>query len=122
MHAQDLQGQLLSEDDCKVIASQSSAAHHANGSTRFHSAHLLIHQCSDRQTVEAVCENLPQPHIVTPLALIVESVYPVDRCALVVPTKQEKILWILDLHKSAIKTCRLLAHHLHPAIALHARS
>ena len=49
--------------------------------------YLLINQSGDRQTVETIGERLPQFDIVPPLALIVESVDPVDGCALVVPAE-----------------------------------
>ncbi len=38
-----------------------------------------------------------------------------------VPTEQEKVFRILDLHRSANGFCRLLAHHHQSAIALPAR-
>ena len=61
--------------------------------------HLLIYQCGNGQAVEAVCEGLPQPDVVPPLALVVEAVDPVDGRALVVPSQQEEVLWVLDLHQ-----------------------
>ena len=62
-----------------------------------HSENFLIDDCRNRQAVEAISERLPQLNIIPPLALIVESIYAVDRCTLVVSTQDEEILWILNL-------------------------
>ena len=62
-----------------------------------HGEYFLVDDCCNRQTIEAIGECLPQLDVVPPLALIVESVYAVDRCALVVPTQNKEVFWILDL-------------------------
>ena len=67
--------------------------------------YLFIHQGSNRKTVEAICENLPEPHIVPPLALIIEPVYPVNGCTFVITTEQEEIFWVLDLHTRNSQKC-----------------
>ena len=68
------------------------------GSLSTGESYLFIHQGSNRKTVEAICENLPEPHIVPPLALIIKPVYPIDGCTFVIPAEQEKIFRVLDLH------------------------
>lgn len=62
-----------------------------------HREYFLIDNCCNRQAVEAIGERLPQLDVIPPLAFIVESIYAVDRCTLVVPTQDEEVLWILDL-------------------------
>ena len=59
--------------------------------------HLLIYERSDWEAVEALCEGLPQAHVVPPFALIVEAVDAVDAGALVVAPEQKEVLWELDL-------------------------
>ena len=59
--------------------------------------HLLIYERSDWEAVEALCEGLPQAHVVPPFALIVEAVDAIDACAFVVAPEQEEVLWELDL-------------------------
>jgi len=46
--------------------------------TTVHGEDLLINDGSNGQAVEAVCECLPQLDVVSPLALIVETVNAVD--------------------------------------------
>ena len=58
---------------------------------------LLIDDCRDGQTVEAVGERLPQLDVVATLAFIVESVDSIDGCAFMVAAEQEEILWVFDL-------------------------
>ena len=43
-----------------------------------HATHLLIYQCCDWQTIEAVCEGFPEADVIPPFALIIESIDPVD--------------------------------------------
>jgi hypothetical protein len=80
-----------------------------------HGKDLLVNDCSNRQAVEAVGECLPEFDIVTPFAcnmvqsvngaitianrltLIVETVYPVDTGAFVVPSQNEEVFWVFDL-------------------------
>ena len=70
-----------------------------------HGEYLLVDDCCNRQTIEAIGECLPQLDVVPPLALIVEAVYAVDRCALVVPTQNKEIFWILDLVREKQAYC-----------------
>ncbi len=58
---------------------------------------LLVHDGGDGQAVEAVRERLPQLDVESPLALVVESVDPVNTGALVVAPEQEEVLRVLDL-------------------------
>jgi hypothetical protein len=62
-----------------------------------HGEDLLIDDSSNGQAVEAVGECLPQLDVVSPLALVVESVDTVDGRALVVTAENEEILGVLDL-------------------------
>jgi hypothetical protein len=62
-----------------------------------HAEDLLVNDGCDRETVEAVGEGLPQLDVVPTLALVVEPVYAVDRCALMVATQQEEVLRVLNL-------------------------
>ena len=62
-----------------------------------HGEYFLVDDCCNRQAIEAIGECLPQLDVISPLALVVESVYAVDRCALVVSTQNKEIFWILDL-------------------------
>ncbi len=61
-----------------------------------HAENFLINNGSDGQAVEAICECLPQFDIVASFALIVETVYSVNRGTLVVTTEQEEILWVFN--------------------------
>lgn len=58
---------------------------------------LLIDDGGNRQTIEAVCESLPQFNVESAFALIVEAVDAVDGSTLVVAPQQEEILWVFDL-------------------------
>ena len=62
-----------------------------------HREYLLVDNCCYRQAIEAVGECLPQLDVISSLAFIVEAVYAVDRCTLVISTQDKKILRILDL-------------------------
>lgn len=62
-----------------------------------HRENFLVNDCCNRQAVEAIGECLPQLDIIPSLAFIVEPIYAVDRCTLVVPSQDEEVLWILDL-------------------------
>jgi len=58
---------------------------------------LLVDYGGDGETVKAVREGLPELDVVSPLAFVVEPVYPVDARALVVSAEKEEVLRILDL-------------------------
>ena len=62
-----------------------------------HGEDLLIDDCGDGQAVEAISEGLPKLDVVPSLAFVVEAIDPVDRGTLVVSTKDEEVLGILDL-------------------------
>lgn len=58
---------------------------------------LVVHNGCHREAIKALDELLPQFQGVPSLALIVETVYPVNRTALVVTAQEEKVLWVLYL-------------------------
>lgn len=58
---------------------------------------LLVNNGSNGQAVETIGKRLPQFNVVAPLALVVEAVDAVNRCALVIAAEQEKVFRILDL-------------------------
>ena len=62
-----------------------------------HSEDFLVDDGGDGQAVEAVGERLPQFDIVASLALVVEAIDAVDRCAFVVAAENEEVLRVLDL-------------------------
>lgn len=62
-----------------------------------HRENFLVDDCCNRQAVEAISERLPQLDVISSLAFIVESIYAVNRCTLVISAQDEEILWILDL-------------------------
>ena len=61
-----------------------------------HAQDLLIDDGGNGQAVEAVSEGLPQLDVVSALALVVETIDSVDRCALVVASEQEEVLRVLN--------------------------
>lgn len=62
-----------------------------------HGEDFLVDDGCDWQTVEAVCECLPKLDVITSLALIVEAIDAVYRCAFVIAAKDEEVFWIFDL-------------------------
>jgi len=58
---------------------------------------LLIDDGGEGQTVEAIRERFPQFDIVSAFALVVESVYAVNRRALVVTSQQKEVFGVFDL-------------------------
>ena len=76
-----------------------------------HCENLLIDNGGNWQAVEAIRECLPQLDVISTLALIVESVYTVNRGALVVTAENEEIFRVLDLvrQQQADSLERLLA-------------
>lgn len=65
--------------------------------TTVHGEDLFVDDGCDWQAVEAVRKCLPKLDIVSPLALIVETIDPIDGRALVVAAEDEKVLWVLNL-------------------------
>lgn len=61
--------------------------------------YLFINERSHWQTVEALCEGFPQPHVVPPFALIIEAIYPIDGRTLVVASQQEEVFRVLNLRR-----------------------
>lgn len=70
-----------------------------------HAEDFLVNQCGNRQTVKDIREDLPESDGVPAFALVVESINAVDLRALVIPTQQEEVLWVLDLvaHEKAYR-------------------
>jgi hypothetical protein len=62
-----------------------------------HGEDLLVDDGSNWQTVEAIRECLPQLDVVSPLAFVIKPIDTVNRSTLMVPTKYEEVLGILDL-------------------------
>jgi hypothetical protein len=62
-----------------------------------HAQDLIINQCSHREAVETISENLPETNIKPPLAFIKESIDPVDRGTFMVSPKEKEVLWVLYL-------------------------
>lgn len=62
-----------------------------------HGEDLLVNDSRNWQAIEAVGEGLPQLDVVSSLALVIEAIDAVDRCAFVVATEDEEVLWIFDL-------------------------
>lgn len=62
-----------------------------------HAQDLFINNGSNRETVKAVSEGLPELDVVPPLALIVETIDSVNTSTFVVSSQQEEVLGILDL-------------------------
>lgn len=69
---------------------------------------LLVDECCNWQAVEAIREDLPQPDVISPFALVIEAIYAVDRRALVVPTQQKEVFWVLDLHRQRHEVGKLM--------------
>jgi hypothetical protein len=61
-----------------------------------HAKDLLVNDSGTWKAVEAVRERLPELNSKSPLAFIVESIDTVNRGTLVVSTKDEEVLWVLD--------------------------
>lgn len=62
-----------------------------------HGEDLLVNDSSDGQTIETIRESLPELDVVSPLALIVETIDAVDRGAFVVAAEDEEIFGVFDL-------------------------
>ncbi len=67
------------------------------GETTVDAEDLLVNNGSNGEAVETVSECLPELDVVATLALVVEAINAVNRSALVVATKEEEVLWVLDL-------------------------
>ena len=62
-----------------------------------HGEDLLVNDGSDWQAVETIGESLPQLNVISPLALVVETVDSIDGGALVVTAEHEEVFRVLDL-------------------------
>lgn len=62
-----------------------------------HGEDLLVNDCSNGQAVEAIRKCLPQLDVVPSLALVVETIDTVDRCAFVVAAQDEEVFWVFNL-------------------------
>ena len=62
-----------------------------------HAEDFFINQSGNGKAVEDVTENAPESDTVAPFALVVEAVDTVDLGTLVITSKQEKVLRVLDL-------------------------
>jgi hypothetical protein len=62
-----------------------------------HGEDLFIDDGCNRQAVEAISERLPELDVVSPLALVIETVDAVDRRTLVVAAEDEEVFRVLDL-------------------------
>jgi len=62
-----------------------------------HAQNLLINNCGNWQTVEAICEWFPEFDVVSSLTFIIEAVDSVDAGTLMVTSQKEEVLRILDL-------------------------
>ena len=71
-----------------------------------HAENFVVDESCDGQAIKAVCEDLPQLDAMAALTLVVEAVDAIDGGALVIASKQEEVLWILDL------ICKQEAHSL----------
>ena len=61
-----------------------------------HGEDLFVNNCSYRHAVEGVSKGLPNSDVVPTLAFIIEPIDTVNGCALVIPTKDEEVLGVLD--------------------------
>lgn len=61
-----------------------------------HCEDLFINDSCDGQAIKAVGESFPKLDIVSSFALVIKPIDPVNRGTLMVPSKNEKVLGILD--------------------------
>jgi len=61
-----------------------------------HTHNLIVNDSNNWHAVEGIAECLPHLDAVSSLALIIESVESVDAGALVISSKKEEILWVLN--------------------------
>jgi hypothetical protein len=59
--------------------------------------YLVIDEGRKRHAVEQIGEDFPQPYAISPLAFIVEAVYPAHRGTFMVSSQRKEVLGILDL-------------------------
>lgn len=62
-----------------------------------HANYLLVNKSSNWEVVKTICEHFPQSNIVSPLALIIKTIYPVDGSTFMVTPKEEEVLWVPNL-------------------------
>mmetsp|Transcript_13833 Transcript_13833/g.23603 ORF Transcript_13833/g.23603 Transcript_13833/m.23603 type:complete len:209 (-) Transcript_13833:154-780(-) len=56
--------------------------------------YLFLNDGCDRQAIKCITERFPELDVVPSPHLVIESVDPVDACALVVSSEDEKVLWV----------------------------
>jgi hypothetical protein len=61
-----------------------------------HTEDFVIHHGTDGEDIEAKSKLFPYLDIVSPFALVVEAVHPVDGLALMVTSQQKEVLRILN--------------------------
>ena len=61
-----------------------------------HAEDFVINKSSDWHTVEHILELFPDANAVSPLALIIEPIHSIDLPGLVVTSKQEEVLLVLN--------------------------
>ena len=61
-----------------------------------HTDDLVVDNCNTWQTIESVAKLLPYFHAETTATFIIESIYAVNSCALMVSSQDEEIFRILD--------------------------
>jgi hypothetical protein len=79
---------VLLVDDLQVIQIRAK--------TTVHTQNLVVDDSADRENIEAKSKFLPYLHIISPFALVVETIHPIDGLALVVASKKEYLLRVLD--------------------------
>jgi malonyl CoA-acyl carrier protein transacylase len=62
-----------------------------------HTQDFVVDEGCDRQAVETICEDFPELNGVSAFAFVVESVNSINAGALVVSSKKEEVLRVLDL-------------------------
>ena len=62
-----------------------------------HAEDLLVDNCGHREAIEAVRESFPKLDVISPLALVIETIDSIDRRALMIASQDEKVLWVFDL-------------------------
>jgi len=60
-----------------------------------HAQNFVIDDGADRKAVEAISKSLPESNAVSPLTLVIKSIYSVDRGTLMVTAKQKEVFMVL---------------------------
>ncbi len=62
-----------------------------------HAENFFVHNSGYRKAVKTIGKGLPQLDTVSAFAFVVESINSINGGTFMVATKDEKIIWILDL-------------------------